>query len=110
VVTITLGPEGVITVYRKDGAYYAVDIEALPPIEAVDTTGCGDSFSAGFLVGMLVHDDPATALACASVVAGVNARYSGLGRLTETKPLLENPRSHFQVFESKPTDWPGEPI
>jgi len=108
VASITLGPEGAVTVYRKEDAYYCIDIEALPPIEAVDTTGCGDSFSAGFLVGMLTHDDPATAVACASVVAGVNARYSGLGPLAEAKPLLEHPRSHFQVFAGKPDDWPGE--
>jgi sugar/nucleoside kinase (ribokinase family) len=108
--TITLGPEGAVMVHRKDGQYYTVDIGVLPPIEAKDTTGCGDSFSAGFLVGMMRHDDPAAALACASVVAGVNARYAGLGALAEAKPLLEDPRGHFDVYRGKAADWPGDPI
>lgn len=110
VATVTLGPEGALTVHRKDGSFYLVDIDALPPIKAVDTTGCGDSFSAGFLVGMLSSDEPATALASGSVVAGLNARYRGIGQLAEAKDYLRHPRSHFKVFEGKPGDWPGEPF
>jgi sugar/nucleoside kinase (ribokinase family) len=109
-VTITLGPEGAITVHRRDNTFYVVDIGVLPPVRAVDTTGCGDSFSAGFLVGMLRSGDPATALASGSVVAGVNTRYRGLGQLAEAKDYLRDPRSHFKVFEGKPTDWPGDPF
>jgi sugar/nucleoside kinase (ribokinase family) len=107
-VSITLGPEGAVTVHRKDDAYYCVDIGVLPPVEAVDTTGCGDSYSAGFVLGMLRHGDPATAVACASVVAGVNARYTGIGNLPEARELLQDPRSHFAVYDGKPADWPGE--
>jgi adenosine kinase len=109
-VTITLGPEGAVTVHRKDNTFYFVDIGVLPPVKAIDTTGCGDSFSAGFLVGMLRSNHPATALASGSVVAGVNARYRGLGQLAEAKDYLREPRSHFTVFEGKPSDWPGEPL
>ncbi|HPJ98253.1 MAG TPA: PfkB family carbohydrate kinase, partial [Candidatus Hydrogenedentes bacterium] len=79
-------------------------------VKAVDTTGCGDSFSAGFLAGMLRWDEPATALACGSVVAGVNARHRGIGQLAEAKRLLSDPRRHFAVFEGKPPDWPGDCI
>ena len=109
-VSITLGPEGAIVVHRKGGEFYCIDIGVLPPVEAVDATGCGDSYSAGFAVGMLRHDDPATAAACASVVAGVNARHVGIGELPEAKGLLASPREHFEVFKGKPADWPGEPI
>lgn len=108
--TVTLGPEGAVTVHRMNGAYYLVDIGVLPPVKAVDTTGCGDSFSVGFLVGMLRWDDPATALACGSVVAGVNARQRGIGQLVEAKRLLHEPRRHFAVFEGKPAHWPGDRI
>lgn len=109
-VTVTLGPQGALTVHRTNGRFYLVDIDVLPPVEAVDTTGCGDSFSAGFLVGMVRSDNPATALASGSVVAGVNARYCGLGQLAEAKSYLEDPHSHFKFFEGKPADWPGEPF
>lgn len=109
-VSITLGPEGAVTVHRKNDRFFAVDIAVLPPIKAVDTTGCGDSFSAGFMVGMLRYGDPATALACATVVAGVNARKRGLGRLDEAIPLMTNPRAHFAVYEGRLLDWPGEPV
>ncbi|MBN2309303.1 MAG: carbohydrate kinase family protein [Candidatus Hydrogenedentes bacterium] len=109
-VSITLGTQGALTVHRRDGRYYLVDIDVLPPIEAVDTTGCGDSFSAGFVVGMLRYGDPATALACASAVAGVNAQHRGIGELADAKRFLEDPRSHFEVFRGKAPDWPGDPI
>ena len=108
--TVTLGPEGAVMVHRRGSEHFLVDIGVLPPVKAVDATGCGDSFSAGFVIGMLTHDDPATALACASVVAGVNARYTGLGMLAEAREYLERPRSHFAVFDGKPEDWPGEPV
>ncbi len=109
-VTVTLGPDGALTVHRKDGAYYLLNIDVLPPIKAVDTTGCGDSFSAGFLYGMLTHDDPATAIACASLVAGVNARHTGIGELTDAKDYLKAPRSHFEVYSNHAPDWPGEAL
>jgi adenosine kinase len=107
-VSVTLGPEGAVMVHRVEGAYYVVDIGVLPPVEAVDTTGCGDSYGAGFLLGMLQHDDPATAVACASIVAGVNARHRGLSDLAEAKEYLKNPRAHFEVYAGKADDWPGE--
>ena len=110
VVSVTLGPEDAVTVHRKDDKYYLLDIGVLPPVKAVDSTGCGDSFSAGFLVGMVRYDDPATALACATVVAGVNARHRGIGSLEGVQELLADPRSHFALFEGKPADWPGEQL
>ena len=109
-VTVTLGPEGAITVHRRDDAYFAVDIDVLPPVKAVDATGCGDSFSAGFVLGMLRYDDPPTALACGTIVAGVNARHAGIGQLTEAMSYLKDPRAHFAVFNGKPADWPGQPV
>ena len=109
-VTVSLGPEGAVMVHRKEGDFFLIDIDVLAPKKGFDTTGCGDSFSAGFLIGMLTHDDPATALACGSVVAGVNARYSGIGQLREARNYLVAPRTHFAVFRDKPADWPGEAI
>ncbi|MBI5095971.1 MAG: carbohydrate kinase family protein [Candidatus Hydrogenedentes bacterium] len=109
-VVITLGPDGALLVHRKDGAYYAVDLGVLPQDKIADTTGCGDSFSAGFLWGLLTYDDPVTALACGAAVAGVNARYSGIGRLAEAKAYLADPRSHFPALAARGPIWPGDPL
>ncbi|MCP4642568.1 MAG: hypothetical protein GY851_19140, partial [bacterium] len=73
-----------------------------------DTTGCGDSFSAGFLYGMHHFDNPATALACGTLVAAVNAQHAGIEVLTEAPALLKAPRSHFETFAGKPDGWCGD--
>lgn len=44
-VIITLGSEG--SMVLRDGVYY--DIPAYPPRQLVDATGCGDTYSAGYL-------------------------------------------------------------
>lgn len=106
-VVVTLGPDGALVAHRHDGAYHAAELGVLPQKSIADTTGCGDSFSAGFLWGMLKYDDAVTALACGTAVAGVNARYNGIGQLAEAKDYLRDPRSHFQAFEGREADWPG---
>jgi sugar/nucleoside kinase (ribokinase family) len=62
-VAATCGAEGVLVV-DADGADRVPALE----VEAVDTTGCGDAFSAGFLRGLsLGHDSrAAAALGCAA--------------------------------------------
>ncbi|MEA2426173.1 MAG: hypothetical protein QOH13_2583, partial [Thermoleophilaceae bacterium] len=65
---ITCGAEGSVIV-TGDGA------ERVPAfqIEVVDTTGCGDAFSAGFMRGLSLgrtpEDSARLASACASLVA-----------------------------------------
>jgi sugar/nucleoside kinase (ribokinase family) len=62
-VAATRGADGVLLV-DEDGAQQIPAVE----VEAVDTTGCGDAFSAGFLRGLgLGRDRPAAArLGCAA--------------------------------------------
>ena len=75
VVGVTLGPEGYVALDRgriiKRPAY---------PVEAVDTTGCGDIFHAGFIYGLLANwnvekslDFAAWAAAMASLKLGGRA-------------------------------------
>ncbi|HEX6654198.1 MAG TPA: PfkB family carbohydrate kinase, partial [Thermoleophilaceae bacterium] len=62
-VAATCGADGVLLV-DEDGAQRIDAFE----VDAVDTTGCGDAFSAGFLRGLsLGRDRPAAArLGCAA--------------------------------------------
>ncbi|HIJ65049.1 MAG TPA: carbohydrate kinase family protein [Candidatus Hydrogenedentes bacterium] len=110
IVIVTRGPEGATLVHRYKGGFFALPLNALPVPEGGDTTGCGDCFSAGFLVGMLENGNPATALAYGTLVAGVNALNKGRGDLAQARVFLEDPRSHFQLFDHRPPDWPGGPV
>lgn len=110
-VCVTRGPEGAVLVYRQDSAYRAAALGVMPQEgEVVDTTGCGDSFSAGFITGLLRHGDAVTALACGNVVAGINARHRGIGAMPEVRAHLERPRSHFPELCERAADWAGDPV
>jgi 2-dehydro-3-deoxygluconokinase len=66
IVALTLGPEGtlVATAGRR---------EMVPgrPVEAVDATGAGDTFTGAFLAEWLVHGDPVRAAAYANAAAAL---------------------------------------
>lgn len=85
---ITCGAEGSVIV-TDDGA---TPVEAFE-IDVVDTTGCGDAFSAGFLRGLSLGDAPADAAmlgsACAALVAqglGSDAGDFDLDRAKRLRP------------------------
>jgi len=62
-VAVTQGAKGALVVTPDD----AVEVPAYP-VDVVDTTGCGDAFSAGFLRGLALGRDPVAAarLGCAT--------------------------------------------
>jgi len=71
-VAATCGGEGALVVDRQSETHvpaFAVDV--------VDTTGCGDAFSAGFLRGLSLGRAPADAARLGCAVAGIVAQ--GLG-------------------------------
>ena len=81
-VAVTLGADGCLVAWRDGGAPVA-----LPAIEVdvVDTTGCGDGFTAGLLAGLLLGAAPADAawlgIACGSLVATGLGSDAGIERL-----------------------------
>ena len=77
-VAITLGPDGA---FVSDGAWAAM-VPAFP-VTAVDTTGCGDAFAAGFMdavlrgcdVGACARWGNAVGAHCAQSVGGMPAPF-----------------------------------
>jgi sugar/nucleoside kinase (ribokinase family) len=69
-VAVTLGADGCLVASGRNPA--PVALPALP-VDVVDTTGCGDGFTAGMLAGLLLGADPIDAawigIACGSLVA-----------------------------------------
>jgi sugar/nucleoside kinase (ribokinase family) len=61
-------------------------------VEAVDTTGCGDGFTAGMLAGLLTRATPLDAawlgLACGALVATGLGSDAGIGNLGQVLDFL----------------------
>jgi sugar/nucleoside kinase (ribokinase family) len=102
---LRLGTHGVAVTQGADGCLLATQQgqipESLPAIEVdvVDTTGCGDGFTAGMLAGLLLGAAPADAawlgVACGSLVAtglgsdaGIESLDQVLDFLSHTQPAV----------------------
>jgi sugar/nucleoside kinase (ribokinase family) len=88
-VAVTLGAEGCLVAWRGGG-----DPVALPAISVpvVDTTGCGDGFTAGLLTGLLLGAGPVDAawlgVACGSLVATGLGSDAGIEDLSQVLEFL----------------------
>src|SRR5207248_3348806 len=102
---LALGTQGVAVTQGADGCLVATrqdrTPEALPAlaVDVVDTTGCGDGFTAGMLAGLLLGAAPADAawlgIACGSLVAtglgsdaGIESLDQVLDFLSQTQPAV----------------------
>ena len=72
-VIITLGSSGTLFVNDRD-RYMLIPIF---PGKVVDTTGCGDAFAAGFLVGLFEGKHSAEAVKLGNATATVNCEFIG---------------------------------
>jgi sugar/nucleoside kinase (ribokinase family) len=95
-VAVTQGADGCLVAWPDGGP--PVPLPALE-VEVVDTTGCGDGFTAGLLAGLLLGAEPVDAawlgLACAALVAtglgsdaGIEDLGQVLGFLSRTQPAV----------------------
>jgi len=84
VVIITLGPNGALLA-SKDGVLAAPALE----IEAVDQTGAGDAFAAGFIAGMIEKRSLPDSLRLASIVGASACRRLGCHAGVFTRPEVD---------------------
>ena len=94
-VAVTLGADGCLVAWPDSGA--PVRLPALE-VEVVDTTGCGDGFTAGLLTGLLAGPGPASTapldaawlgLACGALVATGLGSDAGIEDLGQVLDFLE---------------------
>jgi sugar/nucleoside kinase (ribokinase family) len=89
-VAVTLGPDGCVLADQGGGR---ADVPGMK-VDVVDTTGCGDAFDAGFLVGLLLGCEPEDAawlgVACGSLVATGLGSDAGIESLTQVLAFLRS--------------------
>lgn len=91
IVLVTLADRGSLVGYQSDGEI-RIDRCAASCLSVRDGTGCGDVFSAGFIVEYLRSGDPIAANVFANRVAGMNCTLSGLDELNRLGSLLSQHR------------------
>ncbi|MBQ6503055.1 MAG: ribokinase [Flexilinea sp.] len=84
-IVLTLGSDG--SVYAKGAERIR---QAAIPVQAVDTTAAGDTFTGYLLAGLLTGGDPATALKYAATAAAIAVTRPGAAPSIPTKEEVEN--------------------
>lgn len=95
-ILITLGNRGALVVYQEGGDYYYATIP-ITSHKVIDTTGCGDSFSSGYIYSIAKDKNPILATVWGNLVAGENCEFAGFIRIRD-KSVMEK-RMFFEFPE-----------
>jgi sugar/nucleoside kinase (ribokinase family) len=108
-VMLTLGPLGSILAYQADDGIRGCVWPASELGDVIDTTGCGDSFGAGFTWYYMQSRDIVWANAAANAVGGVNCITPGIGGLGRAKDMTTLlPQAFGDRAKQLSTGWLGE--
>jgi adenosine kinase len=92
-VIATLGAQGA-DIYTKEGT--CTRIEAMPVVQAVDPTGCGDAFRAGLLYGLSGGMSLERSVCIATVMGGIKIQSrGGQNHLVTETQVLELVSKHY---------------
>jgi len=86
---ITLGSRGSVLVYKQGSTINHHVFPAANLGNAIDATGCGDAFMAGFLFRYFQNHDPVNAVKFANSIAGLNSTVLGPIGSDHIKRLLQ---------------------
>lgn len=78
ILLVTCGRKGAFLYYRESKKIISYHSSALKIRYLIDPTGCGDVFSAGFLLAYLKTNDPEASCEYANSLAGMKSRFSGI--------------------------------
>jgi len=105
---ITLGPQGSVLAYHRDDGIYGCVWPAADLGTVIDTTGCGDSFSAGFVWFYLQNRDMVYANAAANVVGDINCITPGIGNLQRAREMPDLlPQAFGERVDRLTSGWVG---
>jgi sugar/nucleoside kinase (ribokinase family) len=101
---ITFGGDGsLLTRKEKDGIFY-FRCPSIKVDKIVDTTGCGDAFTAGFISGFLYWNNPILATALGSIVSGLNCEAPGMKGFEKAKDARFRIGEFFPGLEKRVKD------
>lgn len=109
---VTVGGAGSFVAHRMGpgAGVRTLHAPALGLDDVRDTTGCGDSYSSGFVRSLLRSGNPARAALVASALSGLNARPGGLANVRGADDVEETVRRRFPELARRVADgWTGDP-
>ena len=97
---ITLGSKGLVVAHRTP-SYVYLHVPVVPAA-VVDTTGCGDAFAAGYLVGFHETKSLHHAVKLGSVLAALNAEFVGYMQHVTRKHIEKRMPVDFPITYIQP--------